>query len=160
MSESQEAAAERPAATRASAGAHFADPDSETTLYEGRVPALYSLWRWVIAVLTLGLGFLWFYAQSLALHVRVTDQRVVRKTGIFTKRTDYFELYRVQDIVVEEPFAERVLGFGRLNLISSDRTDHQLLLVGLRDANRLGDKVRHAVERQKAARRVTTLAEA
>ncbi len=159
MSESEETASEQPAATRRTE-ARFADPEAEATLHEGRVPALHSLWRWLVAVVTVGLGWLWFYAQSLSLHVRVTDQRVVRKVGIFTKRTDYFELYRVQDIVVEEPFAERVLGFGRLVLISSDRTDHQLVLVGLRDVNSLADKVRHAVERQKAARRVTTMAEA
>lgn len=140
--------------------AHFANPETERTLYEGRPPALHSLTRWTLAVLTLGLAALWFWLASLALHVRVTDQRVVRKTGIFDRRTDYIELYRVNDIVVEEPFGERVLGYGRIVLVSTDRTDEQLVLRGLRDADKLADRIRHAVEAQKQARRVATLAEA
>lgn len=110
--------------------------------------------------MTVDLAAIWFWFQSLGLHVRVTDPRVIRKVGVFARRTDYFELYRVQDLVVEEPLGARVLGYGRFVLLASDRTDHQLLLVGLRDVDRLADRIRHAVERQKQARRVATIAEA
>ena len=92
--------------------------------------------------------------------VRVTDQRVILKTGLFTLRTENFELYRVNDITVVEPFGERLLGFGRVVLLSSDRTDGHLELRGLRNVEQLADQIRHAVEVQKQARRVATLAEA
>ncbi|MFZ4576966.1 MAG: PH domain-containing protein [Myxococcota bacterium] len=140
--------------------APFASPESEKTLWEGRPAALDSLGRWTLAILTVGLAGLWWWIGRLSTRVRVTDQRVILKTGLFTLRTENFELYRVTDITVVEPFGERLLGFGRVVLLSSDRTEGHLELRGLRNVERLADQIRHAIEVQKQARRVATLADA
>lgn len=134
--------------------------ENERTLFEGPPPVLGSIGRWTLAVLTLGLAALWFWAANIGQHRRITDQRIIRKYGVFNRRTETLELYRVTDLSVEEPLGERLVGYGRLVLLSSDRNEGKLVLAGLRGVDGLADQVRHAIERQKMARRVATLAEA
>jgi len=140
--------------------AAFAAPENEKTLWEGRPAALDSLGRWTLAILTIGIAALVFWFGRLSTRIRITDQRVILKRGLFSLTTENFELYRVNDITVVEPFGERVLGYGRIQLLSSDRTDAHLELRGMREIEKLADQLRHAVEVQKQARRVATLAEA
>src|SRR5688572_30728446 len=76
----------------------------ERTLYEGRPAALYSLGRWVLTLLTLGLAGLYWWLQSLATRFEVTTQRVRIERGVFSKSRQDTELYRVDDLVLERPF--------------------------------------------------------
>ncbi len=132
----------------------------EQLILEGRPAALDSLGRWLFAVLTLGIAALYWWLQAAGNRFRITDQRLVLKTGLLTIRTDYIELYRVTDLLVEEPLTERLLGYGRLVVVSSDRTDPRAVLRGLRNPEQIADKLRGCVETQKRARRVTTIGEA
>ena len=132
----------------------------ERLLFEGRPAVLDSVGRWIFAVLTLGLaGFFWWLG-AVTLRIRITDQRLVLKRGLLTVRTDFLELYRVTDLVVEEPFGERLLGYGRLVLTSSDRSDPQIVLRGLRSPDALANQLRPCIEAQKQLRRVTTFSQA
>ncbi len=132
----------------------------EKTVYEGRPAALDSLGRWVLAVLTVGIAALAYWLQAIGTHVRVTDQRVILKLGILSRTTEYLELYRVTDLQVEEPLTERMLGYGRLVVTSSDRNESRLVLRGLKDPSKIADRLRACVEEQKRLRRVATIAEA
>jgi hypothetical protein len=85
---------------------------------------------------------------------------VAIKQGLLTVRTDYLELYRVTDLVVEEPLGERILGYGRVVLVSSDRSQPKRVLRGVRDPEKMADLIRQHVESQKRARRITTVSEA
>ncbi|MBI5547177.1 MAG: PH domain-containing protein [Deltaproteobacteria bacterium] len=132
----------------------------ERTLFEGRPAALDSLGRWIVALLTVGIAAIVWWFKAVGMHLTVTDQRLILRMGILSRRTEYLELYRVTDLQVEEPLLKRLLGFGRLVVTSSDRHEPVLVLRGLRDPAKLADLVRACVEEQKRRRRVATLAEA
>ena len=133
---------------------------TEQLIVEGRPAALDSLGRWALAIVTLGIAALYWWLQATGNRYRITDQRLILKTGLLTVKTEYIELYRVSDLLVEEPLGERLLGFGRLVVVSSDRSDPKATLRGLHAPDKLADQLRACVETQKRLRRVATLAEA
>ncbi|MGC4122770.1 MAG: PH domain-containing protein [Myxococcales bacterium] len=132
----------------------------EKTVYEGRPAALDSLGRWILAVLTVGIAALVYWFKAIGTHLRLTDQRVILKLGVLSRKTEYLELYRVTDLEVEEPLFERMLGYGRLVVTSSDRNEAKLVLRGIKDPAQVADQLRVHVEEQKRRRRVATVAEA
>lgn len=133
---------------------------AEAVVFDGHPAALDSVGRWLVALLTLGVAGLWYWVASRTLRIRITNQRLIRRTGLLTIETDNFELYRVTDIRIIEPLGERLLGYGRLVLESSDRSDPHIELRGLHAPEELADRIRLCVEEQKREHRVATFAEA
>ncbi len=137
-----------------------ARPSSERVIFEGRPAALDSVGRWLVTLLTLGLAALYFWFDAAGHRFKITSQRLVLKTGVLSVRTDFVELYRITDLDVEEPLFERLLGYGRLVIASSDRSDPAIVLRGIVRPEVLADQLRACIEEQKRARGVTTIAQA
>ena len=85
---------------------------------------------------------------------RVTNERIMFITGIFSKKTDSLELYRVRDIDIYEPFILRMFKLGNIELISSDTTTPKFLLKAVPKPKELLDKLRTAVEKRRDVKRV------
>jgi len=62
------------------------------------------------------------YLQTLLHHYELTPQRLRERTGILNRRTEELELYRVKDIAIEQPLAQRLFRRGRIVLQTSDRS--------------------------------------
>jgi len=105
--------------------------DQEETLFEGHPALLVSFGGLLVAILTAGLALLYFWLRSRATHYRVTSQRIVVETGIFDKRLDQVDLYRIHDYVVERPLAQRLMGTGNILLSTQDRSTPAIQLAGL-----------------------------
>ncbi len=90
---------------------------------------------------------------------RVTTERLVTRSGIFSKRTEETELYRVTDYQVVEPFLLRLFGLGHVELATSDEANPLQRLEGIRAPQALRDELRKHVEvcRDKKRVRVTEL---
>jgi hypothetical protein len=131
------------------------DLGSEQVLFEGypaMVPGVGSL---VICVLTLGLAVPFFWLRSRKRHYKVTTQRIVVELGLFGKRLEQVDLYRITDYVVERPFGQRMLGTGNLVLEAIDSTSPVLRLDWLpTDVVALYEKLRAATEAAKQRRGV------
>ena len=127
----------------------------ERTLFEGHPAVLPSLGAWLVAILTLGLAAIYFFVRARSISYRVTTQRVIVEQGLFSKRMDQVDLYRINDYVVERPFAQRLVGTGNLTLETMDKTSRELSLVGLRtDVVALYESLRKATEEEKRHRSV------
>ncbi|MDX1977559.1 MAG: PH domain-containing protein [Pseudanabaenaceae cyanobacterium bins.68] len=130
------------------------DSSREITLYEGNPAIIGSISRLLIAIFTLGLGAGFFWIQTKLVKYLITNQRVVVESGLFSRRLDTLELYLVDDLAVEKPFGQRLLGTGNLTLISEDRTNPELELVRLPlDVRQLYEQLRQAMEEAKQLRR-------
>jgi len=127
----------------------------EEVLFEGHPALVSSLGALVLSILTLGLGLLVLLWRSRSQHYRITTQRVVVERGIFSKRLDQIDLYRINDYVVERPFFQRLLGTGNIVLEALDKTTPELELHGLKtDVVALYEKLRQATEAEKRQRGV------
>ena len=132
----------------------------EKPLFSGHPAPLYSAGRMLIAVLTLGVGYLYYWLQSRTLTYHVTTQRVILERGLLSKTKESVELFRVDDLSIDKPFLMRLAGYCRLTLRSSDRTFPTAVLTGIPDLETLADTLRDCALRERTRRRMTTIVEA
>ncbi|MSU36030.1 MAG: PH domain-containing protein [Pedosphaera sp.] len=94
-----------------------------------------------------------------AIHYELTTERIRVRRGIFTKRTDELELYRVKDATIVEPFFYRLFGVGNIQITTTDASTPTLVLSAVRGAAGLRESLRHSVEacRKKKGVRLTEL---
>lgn len=130
----------------------------ERVLFEGSPAAVGSIGALLVAILTVGLAVIYFWLRARSTHYKLTTRRVVVEKGIFSKRLEQIDLYRVVDYVVERPFNQRLLGTGNLILETTDRTTKEVRVEGLRaDVRELYEQLRDATEADKRARNVRVM---
>ncbi|MDB4944481.1 MAG: hypothetical protein JWP97_4015 [Labilithrix sp.] len=131
---------------------------AEELLFEGRPALVPGLGALLLAFLTLGLSVLVAYIRTRGTLYRITSQRVVIETGVFSKRMEQLDLYRVVDYVVERPFGQRIMGTGNLVLEAMDKTTPEIRITGIHtDVVNLYEKLRYATEQEKRKRNVRVL---
>src|SRR5258708_5241353 len=85
-------------------------PGQEEVFFEGHPTALRSLGAAFIAFITLGIAWLVWAIKARGTNYRITSQRIVVETGLFSKKLEQVDLYRIVDYVVERPFLQRMMG--------------------------------------------------
>src|SRR3970282_1972434 len=85
---------------------------------------------------------------------KVTTERIFYTTGIFSKKTEAMELYRVRDVDMYEPFWQRLFKLGNIRLTSSDETTENFLLKAVPNPSKLMDNIRKHVEIRRDIKRV------
>ena len=134
------------------------DLDHEVVFFEGSPAVLPGLGSWVLAVLTLGIYALVAWIGTKSIHYKITSQRVVIESGLFSKRMEQIDLYRVVDYVVDRPFGQRMVGTGNLHLEAMDKTTPELRIRALpTDVVALYEQLRRATEQEKRKRGVRVM---
>jgi len=103
------------------------------------VPIIYAIVKWI---------------QLRCRRYEITTQRVRIREGVFSKRTDELELYRVKDSTVLEPFWQRLFGIGNIVITTNDTTTPTLTLEALPNAAETREKLRAAIEECRDRKRV------
>jgi uncharacterized membrane protein YdbT with pleckstrin-like domain len=103
------------------------------------VPLIYGIARWI---------------QNRCRRYTITTQRIRIASGVFTRKTDEVELYRVTDYKLVEPFWQRMFGLGNIVLSTSDESNPTVSLEGIRNAAALRDELRKHVETCRDRKRV------
>ena len=136
------------------------EAEVETALFTGRPAVIYSAWQWVVVVLTLGLGWIYFWLQSLSTSYEITSQRVRIERGLLSKTKDSLELFRIDHFDLHKPLGMRLVGQCLLHLRSSDASFATVILYGIPDLEKLADSLRECSLRERTRRRVTTFVQA
>lgn len=90
-----------------------------------------------------------------SLHVyELTPQRLRETAGLFSRRTDELELYRVKDVAIAEPFFQRLFGRGSVVLLTSDRSTPNVVLSCIENPRGVADAIRNLVEKCRVAKGV------
>lgn len=76
----------------------------------------------------------------------VTTERIRIRSGLFSKRTDEVELYRIKDYTLIEPFWQRLAGVGSVVLATHDQTTPTVTIEAVHGARALHDEIRKNVE--------------
>ena len=117
----------------------------EKQLYIGRPSQIlnivsFILWSWTLLIPII------IYLKTRFTVYEVTDQRIKLKTGILNQEINECELYRVRDYKVVKPFFQRIFGLGRIELVTSDRSNSNINLNGIKDPENLYNLIRTNVE--------------
>ncbi len=89
-----------------------------------------------IAVLWIGLGLHLGY-KRMAISYRLTNQRFFHERGILRRVTNRIEVIDVDDIELSQGLVERMVGVGRLKIVSSDETNRELVVDGIADVQKV-----------------------
>jgi len=101
------------------------------------------LFVWLIVPLFIGI---WKWIENRCRVYEITTQRIRITTGVFTKRTEELELYRVRDTSLVEPFLYRLFGAGNIEVVTMDVTTPGLTLEAIKDAAAVREEIRKNVE--------------
>jgi len=86
--------------------------------------------------------------------ITLTDQRLILRRGVFSRTTEYVELYRIKDSHFTQPFAERLLGLGTIRLRTTQDSAPQVELHGMHSPEQLWNQIRTLVEARRDAKGV------
>lgn len=128
---------------------------AEELLFAGHPAAIPGLGALLLSILTLGIWALVGWIRARGTHYRITSQRVVIERGVFSKKMEQIDLYRVVDYVVDRPFGQRLLGTGNVVLEAMDKTTPEIRIANVRtDVMALYERLRFATEQEKRRRGV------
>lgn len=118
----------------------------EKHLYIGRPSQIlniisFILWSWTLLIPII------IYLKTRFTIYEVTNQRIKLKTGILNQEIDECELYRVRDYKVVKPFFQRIFGLGKIELVTSDKSNSNINLNGIKDPENLYNLIRDNVEK-------------
>ncbi|KIG12720.1 hypothetical protein DB30_01078 [Enhygromyxa salina] len=91
-------------------------------------------------------GILWVYLVQISSKYKISLRRVETEHGVLAKRVDSLELWRVLDVEYTQSLVDRVFDNGRIRLISTDKTNPDLVIHGLPDHRKLFEQLREAVQ--------------
>ncbi len=127
----------------------------ERILFRGNPAVIGSVTRLLIAIFTLGIGAIWFWLKSINTQYLITSQRIVIEVGVFSKNIETLEIYQVDDIQLEKPLNQRIMGTGNIMLVTRDHTTPQVLLERLPiDVRELYEQMRPCIQQARFRFRV------
>lgn len=98
----------------------------EQIIYEGKIPFRVIHFshggKWLLLI-GWNIGLLISWLQTLGERIKITSQRVVLTSGIFSQDIEEVEYYRVKDTKYQqEGLLQRLFNFGTITLFSEDTT--------------------------------------
>jgi uncharacterized membrane protein YdbT with pleckstrin-like domain len=135
------------------------DKVSEEQVWEGSPSQVRNLGFYVVCALTCWLVVpiflaLWRWMETRCIRFTLTSERLKMASGVFTRRTDEVELYRVKDTALTEPFFLRLFGLGTIELTTTDATTPVVVLPAIAEAGQVRERIRTHVELSRQRRGV------
>lgn len=84
----------------------------------------------------------------------INDNTLCRICGVFSRHTDYMELYRVVDYSESQTFWLKLWGVKTVSIISTDMTDRTMVMYGISARRDIVQEIRNRVENCKKQRRI------
>ena len=151
-----------PARGGVASSAGSARSSTEQELWEASPSLISHIWTFAICIALSCLivpAFLgiWKFLQLKCTRYQLTTQRLCISEGVFNRQHSDVELYRVKDVSVKQPWYTRPFRIANINLITSDRLEKDIVLLGIRDAVRVHEVIREHVELTRDLKRVAEI---
>ena len=123
-------------------------------------------------LIPMAIGFVLFFAVSMirrSVKIRVSDRRIENEEGVFSKKINILELWRIRDLQYRQSFLDRILGISHIVVFCHDESSREdtrkgnpalsvnlgrFELIGLPEGRRLFDKLRDNIAIQRQSNRV------
>jgi membrane protein YdbS with pleckstrin-like domain len=122
-----------------------------TVIYEGCPSWKAWFWSYVFAgVLSVALvGLVWIAVLNMrrkARRYRITTRTIDYEAGVFSKRVETLQLWRVHDLEFRQTFLQRLTGVADIHVITTDATDPELHIRGLPASREIFDRLKDACD--------------
>lgn len=128
--------------------------ETEKVIFKSNPSQVLNFWIFIscIFIISIPIAF-WRWLKVRTTWFTLTNQRVIMRAGIFDKLTLEFELYKLRDLTVEEPFLYRLFGLGHIIIHSTDKVTPQVRIMAFKNPQQLKDKIRECAELYKQNRK-------
>ncbi len=121
--------------------------DAEKVLWQGSPSQWTNFWAFAACVLVIPIPWaIWRWLATRSFTYEVTSERIRIRQGVFGRRTDSLELYRVKDASFVQPFVMRLVGIGNVELETSDPSTPNVVIRGVPDGDALRERILGAVD--------------
>lgn len=103
----------------------------------------------VTVALLLSLILLYRFIYLRRMRYRIGAEQLVSEHGIFRRKVDYMELYRIVDFQEHQSLLQQLCGLKTVSIFSMDRNTPRLDLIGIRRSNDIVAIIRERVEYNK-----------
>ena len=100
------------------------------------------------------IGLAYRIVKTSYMRYEITPEELEYHSGIFNRKHEYIELYRIKDFEVQQPFLYRMFGRGDLILYTSDKTTPEFRMQAIRDPKETYRILRAFVERNRRLKHV------
>ena len=124
----------------------------ERIIFKGNPSQIPNIGYYLLCIILaplLGLGVIMFlvrYLETKFTKFEITNERVIQQNGVLSRRTNETELYRVKDIILDEPFFLRIFGLSNVLIVTSDKTSPLILVNAIENGGIIRRELREAVE--------------
>lgn len=104
-------------------------------------------------IIPLGLGAAFFFGITLyrqSRKIRITTKNIETEHGLIVKRIDVLELWRCHDLRYRQSFWDRMLRIAHIEVYTADTPEPHLHLKGMPSSRELFERIREAIEIQRA----------
>lgn len=100
---------------------------------------------------------LWNFLTTNTTVYHLTTERLKSSDGIFNKKINELELYRVKDYRIEQPFFLRIFSLGNVILDTSDKSNPMIVMRAVPDSENLLNSIRKNVEDRRKLKSIREL---
>lgn len=121
-----------------------------------------TLTRVLTILVPVAIGAVVFFIMSLvrrSTRVRISNRSVEYESGVFSKKIDVLELWRVRDVRYRQSLLDRILGIAHIDVFTKDVTTPHLEVVGLPASRQVFENLRDGIEIQRQSKRVVGMIE-
>jgi uncharacterized membrane protein YdbT with pleckstrin-like domain len=107
-----------------------------------------------IALIVVGMGLYHYFYLRCTVFIISHDQ-IKTMTGVFSRRIDFLEMYRIKDYIVNQSFVFRILNLMTFTLLANDKNSQNktIIMQGI-TVTILPDKIRDLVQQARLKNRV------
>ncbi|MEI8258592.1 MAG: PH domain-containing protein [Deltaproteobacteria bacterium] len=111
------------------------------------------------AVVILGGGIWWLVlnVSRRSTQYKITTRTIDVESGVFSKRIETLQLWKVRDLEYTQSFLDRILNVAHIKIITHDVTNPTLVLWGVPESREIFDRLKDAIELSRQARNVVGL---
>jgi membrane protein YdbS with pleckstrin-like domain len=124
---------------------------------EAQFPATPLLYQILAVVIPLAVGAVAFFVTGLirkSNRVRMTNRSLENESGVFAKKIDVMELWRIRDVRYKQSLIDRMLGIAHIEVFTKDVTTPHFEIVGLPASREVFERLRDNIEIQRQSNRV------
>lgn len=103
----------------------------------------------LIVAVVLSLRLLYVFVYLRRMEYRINGEQLIMEHGVFTRRNDYLELYRIVDFNEHRTILQQICGLKTITIYSGDRSNPKLAIIGVKNDLDLVSLIRERVEYNK-----------
>ncbi|MBR3645249.1 MAG: PH domain-containing protein [Lachnospiraceae bacterium] len=87
---------------------------------------------------------------------KLTDDKFIINSGLFTSSEDEIRLYRIVDISLKRTFLQKIFKLGTISCDTVDKTCPKLDIINVKDSRKVKELISEAVESERIKKRVSS----